>query len=287
MTAYSINKIPRLLLLGLTIVVLSSACKGRKNVVREIKDPVKDKNEGVEYIFNKLKDNEFRFSTLSLKFNAEAELNKDQKNSFNGHVRIIKDSVIWISITPALGIEAFRLLITVDSVKMIDRIHKTYFRGDYMIINNILKTPFDFDMLQAFITGNDFTYYENNIFKASTENLNYKLTTLGRRKLKNYVKNQVDLEKVFIQDMWLDPVNYKIIKQQIKELSKENSRLTIDYSDFRLMETQKLFPGKILVIVEAESKLQIQLEYTKIALDQEVTIPFTIPENFNPISTNQ
>lgn len=267
-------------------MAVSLSCRGRKNVVHEIKDPLKDKNEGVDYVFSKLKESEFVYNTLSIKFSADAVINKDQKNSFNGQVRIKRDSIIWISITPALGIEAFRLYITVDSVKMIDRIHKTFFRGDYMIINELLKTPFDFDMLQAFITGNDFSYYENNIFKASTENLNYKLTTLGRRKLKNYVKNQVDLNKVFIQDILLDPVNYKIIKQQIKELTKQNSRLVIDYSNFQRMDNQGLFPCTLSVLVEAESKLEIFLEYTKVVVDQEINAPFTIPENYKPIPIN-
>lgn len=286
MTVNIIHKTTHLFVIVILLMAVSLSCRGRKNVVHEIKDPLKDKNEGVDYVFSKLKESEFAYNTLSIKFSADAVINKDQKNSFNGQVRIKRDSIIWISITPALGIEAFRLYITVDSVKMIDRIHKTFFRGDYMIINELLKTPFDFDMLQAFITGNDFSYYENNIFKASTENLNYKLTTLGRRKLKNYVKNQVDLNKVFIQDILLDPVNYKIIKQQIKELTKQNSRLVIDYSNFQRMDNQGLFPCTLSVLVEAESKLEIFLEYTKVVVDQEINAPFTIPENYKPIPIN-
>lgn len=286
MTVNIIHKTTHLFVIAILLMAVSLSCRGRKNVVHEIKDPLKDKNEGVDYVFSKLKESEFAYNTLSIKFSADAVINKDQKNSFNGQVRIKRDSIIWISITPALGIEAFRLYITVDSVKMIDRIHKTFFRGDYMIINELLKTPFDFDMLQAFITGNDFSYYENNIFKASTENLNYKLTTLGRRKLKNYVKNQVDLNKVFIQDILLDPVNYKIIKQQIKELTKQNSRLVIDYSNFQRMDNQGLFPCTLSVLVEAESKLEIFLEYTKVVVDQEINAPFTIPENYKPIPIN-
>ena len=50
----------------------------------------------------------------------------------NANIRMQKDSVIWISATALLGIEAVRLLITPDSFKMINRlISEEYFTLDY------------------------------------------------------------------------------------------------------------------------------------------------------------
>ncbi|HAR20844.1 MAG TPA: DUF4292 domain-containing protein, partial [Cytophagales bacterium] len=50
----------------------------------------------------------------------------DGTNQFSSPltIRIRKDSVIWISVNPALGIEVVRALITKDSIFVIDKIHK-------------------------------------------------------------------------------------------------------------------------------------------------------------------
>src|ERR1700746_3695342 len=54
-------------------------------------------------------------------FSSKAKSNfKDEKENVNAsvHIRMKKDSVIWMSITPGLGIEALRVLIRPDSVFM-------------------------------------------------------------------------------------------------------------------------------------------------------------------------
>ncbi|MBK6894893.1 MAG: DUF4292 domain-containing protein [Flavobacteriales bacterium] len=42
----------------------------------------------------------------------------------------MRDSAVWVSITPALGIEVARALLTTDSLFLIDKIHDTYWLGD-------------------------------------------------------------------------------------------------------------------------------------------------------------
>ncbi|MCB0807539.1 MAG: DUF4292 domain-containing protein, partial [Bacteroidales bacterium] len=98
-----------------------------------IKEPIKE--YGADYLFDKLKENELKFEWFSAKFNLDLIIDK-KKNSFRGQLRMRKDSAIWVSFSPALGIEMARLLITEDSVKFINRINKTYFAGDYRVVNN-------------------------------------------------------------------------------------------------------------------------------------------------------
>ncbi|PLW93950.1 MAG: hypothetical protein C0592_04520 [Marinilabiliales bacterium] len=269
----------------LFLVVIALSCRLKRETKKEIKEVVKNE-EGVDIIFEKMKEAQFNFRTISLKFSATATDSKDKGTSFSGNLRIVKDREIWLSISPALGIEAFRVYITNDSVKMINRIKKTYFRGDYQLINDLLNTPFDFDMLQAFLTGNDFNYYENNVFKVGEDDLFYRISTIGRKKLKNYVENQSDIDKVLVQDMWINPETYKIVRQQIKEIKKENNKLTIDYLFFEKIGNA-LFPNSYTVKVDAENKLIIDVAYEKIKVDEEVTIPFTIPSSYKPMKEGE
>ena len=83
----------------------------------------------------------------------------NKKTSFKTHLRIRKDSVIWMSIT-SIGIEAARVIITQDSVKLIDRLKKQYFLGDFKYINQLLGADLDYQMLEALLIGNSLDFNE-------------------------------------------------------------------------------------------------------------------------------
>jgi hypothetical protein len=169
-----------------------------------MKAPIKE--EGADYLFARLKEKELKFDWFSAKFSAEYS-NKGKETSFNGQIRIRKDSLIWISLTPMLGIEAVRLMISQDSVKMINRLNDTYFLGDYEYVNRFLNTNIDFDLLQAFLLGNDLQFYEDGKFRATIDRGEYKLSTGARGKLKKFVRGSQENLKIFIQNIWLDPDN--------------------------------------------------------------------------------
>ena len=78
------------------ILVVYTSCFTERKVIKE---PIKE--DGVDYIFSKLKENELKYNDLSLRFDAELILDKN-KNSFKGSIKIRKDSAIWISISPLL-----------------------------------------------------------------------------------------------------------------------------------------------------------------------------------------
>ena len=50
----------------------------------------------------------------------------DKHYDVNATIRMHKDSLIWASVNAVLGIEAMRLLITKDSVFLLDKLNKTY-----------------------------------------------------------------------------------------------------------------------------------------------------------------
>ncbi len=253
------------------------SCQSKRHL---IKAPIKD--EGPEYLFGKLNENQFKFQTFSAKFNIGYSI-KRKSFEFKGQVNIVKDSAIWVIFNQDLGIEMARMLITLDSVKFLDRINKRYFVGDYDFVNNFLKTNVDFSVLQSIILGNDFEYYDNTDFKASIDNRQYKLTTTGRQKLKKHVRNTSDAERDFLQSIWLNPENFKISQIKLKELTKNSKKLTAVYSDFNDIQGQ-LFPFKIVYQLEAETPVKVKVEYSKISLNENVNFPFKIPPKYTPVN---
>ncbi len=258
------------------IVVAVSACKTNRTI---IKAPLKE--EGPEYLVKKLDENEFRFDWFSAKFSASYAFNK-KVTDFSGQVRIRKDSVIWVSISPAMGIEMVRVMITNDSVWFINRWDKTYFKGDYSVVNDFLKTSLNFDILQAFIIGNDFQFYENTSFRAAQDGGLYRLSTTGRWKLKKEFAVNDQGPLVLIQTIWLDPYTFKILKVDVKEYQKDNRKFEANYSDFESIASQ-LFPSTINVNVTSEDLQEININYSKINLDKPFSFPFTIPQKYEKL----
>jgi len=237
--------------------------------------------EGADYLFAKLKEKELKFDWFSAKFSAEYS-NKGKENSFNGQIRIRKDSMIWISLTPMLGIEAVRLMISQDSVKMINRLNDTYFIGDYEYVNHFLNTNIDFDLLQAFLLGNDLQFYEDGKFRASIDQGDYKLSTGERRKLKKFVHNSQENLKVFIQNIWLDPVSFKITRADVKEIRRDNIRLESTYGDFEMLDNQ-LFPRKMTYNILADNTIKVKANFSKMTINIPMSFPFKIPASYQPV----
>ena len=266
----------RLMLMVLAPLFVIVSCSPARKVM---KAPIKE--EGAEYLFSKLKEKEFKFSWISAKFSAEYS-NKGKENSFNGQIRIRKDSLIWISLTPMLGIEAVRIMISQDSVKMINRLNDTYFLGDYEYVNRFLNTNIDFDLLQAFLLGNDLQFYEDGKFRATIDKGEYKLSTGERRKLKKFVRSSQENLKIFIQNLWLDPVNFKITHADVKEIRRDNIRLEASYENFEPLEDQ-VFPRKMMYTIWADNTIKVKADFSKMTINNPLQFPFKIPASYQPV----
>lgn len=252
------------------------SCSAERQVIRE---PLKEAQ--AEYLFSKLKENELKFDWLTAKFSADYK-NKDTEHSFGGQIRIRKDSLIWITLSPMMGIEVIRLMISQDSIKFINRMNNTYFIGDYEYLNRFLNTNIDYDILQAFLIGRDLSSYENDKFRASIDEKYYKLSTSERQKLKKFVKSTEEAVKVYIQNIWLDPVTFKITKADVKEVKREKIRMEASYDAFEPLGSQ-IFPGKVEYNIFAENNLFVKVNFSKVLVDEPQSFPFKIPASFQPI----
>ena len=265
--------------LGLMLIfslLITSACSTSK---RTIKAPLKE--QGAEYLFENLKSHELKYDFLSARFSAT--FSQDKKNTtFSGQIRIQRDSAIWISISPIMGIEMVRVLITPDSILYMNRIDKSYFTGNFDYINTLINSTLDYDMLQSFLTGNDFSFYENSSFRPGIENHEYKLITTNRRKLKKYLKHNEEIS-IPLQNIWLNPETFKISKVLIRELIPNGRKLEGVY-EYSMNEGQ-LMPAKVRFDLQTlDHKNTIEMDYSKISLSNKLNFPFTIPDKYMRVS---
>ena len=213
------NRIISFLLICFAGSLIFFSCKTTRST---LKKPIKE--YGFEYLYEKMLENQADFDYLKVKFNVVFYQDK-KKTDLKGQLRIKKDSLTWISLSPALGIEAARISLSDDSVKFINRLNKTFFAGKYCLIDSVLNTTLDYSILQAIILGNEFTQYDVNKAKAYIDGGLYRITIQERRKIRKYLKTDEISSKVLIQNIWLDPENFKIKKVELKELGDDTKKL--------------------------------------------------------------
>jgi hypothetical protein len=227
-------------------------------------------------------DNQMDFDYLSARFTLVYGEGKNTTN-LRGQLRIKDDSIIWMSITPALGIEAARVMLTNDSIKFINRLNKTYFSGGYNLVDSVLNTTIDYSLLQSMFVGNDLTQYDVKKFRSSVDNDLYRMTIRERRKIRKYIKRGEIDTRVLVQQIWLYPDTYRIARIDIKERGEdENNKLQVYYSNYVEVGGQ-LFPSKVIVEITSQKSISIDLDFSKIVINSPLNFPFKIPSKYETL----
>ncbi len=271
---------------AICFLVGASSCKTQKNVVAPVAADIKPMvNKSVQELQDKLDSATFNLEYINAKA-AVVLINDSNEVSFNISYRSKKDSVIWISVSPLLGIEVARLMITPDSVKMLDKIHNKYEATSFESINKMLQMKVNFEIVQALLYGNFFAYKKNeNRFNSvyledSLGSQFYILSSLNKKKLKRSLEEK-DLNKPVIQDVYVNDTTYRINRVQVED-QRINKILNTEYSDFRLTDGG-LFPFKSKTNITADKNIEIRIEYGKVAKAESLDFPFNIPNNYERI----
>ena len=183
--------------------------------------------------------------------NSKIKVNKeDQEVTINAHIRIKKDSIIWISVKAPLGIEMFRTMITPDSIYYMNRISKNYFIKHISHIREVVKADVSFIKLQEII------FASPNITHLNSKKENYEI--------------QEDIFRV-----------YKMVLQE-----EEDKKVSIRYSDHKVFSEigGLYFPVKIFVDVKSKEVFTAEINYTKIKFNKTTSISFKIPKSYVSIN---
>lgn len=265
----------------ITIIIFSS-CKTVRVVSKD--KPIR---ENKTELFDTTKSKYLNFNTFSAKITTKLDLPK-QKNTVNATLRIKKDSCIWVSITPLMGIEMFRVIITKDSLKYLNKTNATYFAGDYKYIESALNLKLNYNIIQSILMNELFKYendYNTNIdirdfyFEKDT-NTNC-LQNISREELKAIEKSSQPKNYLF-QKFFINPKTQKILRAEVDEKIL-NRELNVHYSDFQQL-ANTLFPNEVSIRIKNDKEnAEISIKYAKITLDNVLTYPFNISDKYKKI----
>jgi hypothetical protein len=215
-------------------------------------------------VFNKILTHKIKFNT----FNAKVKVSytgKEGGDEATAFVRLSKDSALWLSLRGAFGVEGFRVLITKDSVKVMNLLKKTIQLRTISYLQEMTQLPFDFSTVQDLIIGNP-VYLDSNIVSFKENNNNELLVLMAGNIFKHLVT--------------LDNTDYKILHSKLDDIDVIRNRTAdITFSDYDYSAGFP-FSTKRRISVAEQSKLDIDLDFKQYAFDQPVSFPFSIPRNY-------
>lgn len=236
--------------------------------------------------------NEFQFDWFSGRMECEAS-DDSSSVTFDVTVRMRKDSVIWMNVLGPLNIKVARLLITRDSVKLIQYQDGTLnaepkcFQGDFALLSHLLQTEVDYEMLQSLLIGNSVSFYEEDEkLKASvnTTECNYTLSTIRKRKLRKALEAQTAPPEPF-QTISLDPFTFKILN--ILFIDAQNRTFTAKYDKFEKQDSLLLPMHAVFYAKGLQKTAKVDVKYNRVTLNQRQDFPFTFPDDCKPIIINK
>ena len=263
----------KLLSILLLFIVAFTSCRSTK---KEIKRATKQL--AVDSVYSVMHQNQFEAKWFSGKFKAVYQM-PDKKQAFSGLIRVRTDSIFWVSIYAVMNIEVFRMEITPDSFRFVNRLGKTYMNESMSFFKERFNVDVDFEMLQSLMLGNDFPYYETNVFKLTENKHNYLLSTVSRKKLKEHIEKDEDKLRVLMQNIWVEKANFRIVKQSVKVIGEDRAKLSVHYSEFENIDSMYFAKNRTLKFKENQNTY-LEVKFNKITIDKELKFPFRIPKKY-------
>ena len=248
------------LFLAFSIAFLGSACKKETVPVTATAAPVA--NVAVNVVNTE-------FTTFTAKGRMQLE-KPDEKVGSAVTIRIKKDNVIWISVVPALGIEAARVRITPDTIQILNRLQREYYAGNFSMLQKRYNIAASFDMLQAMLLGNYLPGEPGAI-----------------KEIKGGEMQQIQqIRNNLVINQFLDVEMRKLKRLQVID-DKTGDAIVATYNEFE-PQGANLFPTAALVLLQRasnpnpESKVaSVAIKYNKYSFNEpDLQFPFSVPEDY-------
>lgn len=262
----------------LVFIVLLASCRSTKKIQTAIakKDtivtvnppPTTPKNDTLQIIeatLRRVNSNRIDFRTFSAKINVDYTGSDGKKYDVNANVRMYKDSVIWVAVNALLGIDAMRLYVTKDSVKLLDKLNKTYTARSVDYLKEVTALPLNLYNLQDLIIGNP-VFLDSNIVSYSVNNNQIAMLSVGQ---------------LFKNLLTLNEMDKALLHSKLDDIDPARNRTAdLTYSDYESKRSVP-FSTKRRVVVTEKNRLDIKLEFKQYEFNQDVSFPFSIPKNYD------
>ncbi|MDR1336842.1 MAG: DUF4292 domain-containing protein [Tannerella sp.] len=272
------SKPAALLTLCLSCLFLTTGCRTSKLPPADGTGTA-SRAETEEMFFHSVREQSFRYETLSARMQVELTMPDGKTFSTRAGLKIRKNEWMQLSLQPLLGIEAFRIDLTPDSIRIVDRLNKRYLAENFSRLGDSLRVAFNFYNLQALFT--------NQLFLPGETELPENAFTRFRRQPADggYTLQTQDASRW--QYSFTAGRDRKLYASRMIDTASEHA-LYWDYADFRSVGTQ-LFPMKIQAGWSdgEKSRGALSVNYSQIDTDVTVEMKPVIPPGYGRVSFSQ
>jgi hypothetical protein len=265
----------RTLLLVTAVICIFTSCRSARNISTAIakKDTVvtdpgatakADSQAFIKTALAGLRSNHIEYKTFTAKLNIDYKDGDGKNYDVNATLRMYKDSAIWLSANAVLGIEAIRVLITKDSVKIIDKLNRNYTARSVDYLQEVTALPLDLRTVQDLLIGNP-VFVDSNVVSYAKTDESIILLSLGQL-FKNLLT--IHIADKSLQRSKLDDAD--ITKSRTADLT---------YSDYEKKDNV-LFATRRRIMMSEKKKLDIKVEFKQFDFNGEVSFPFSVPKNY-------
>ena len=226
--------------------------------------PKEDTAEIIRQNYEQIQKNKIEVTTFSAKIDLNYRDPEGKKIDANANLRMYKDSVIWISLTGALGIEGARAYITADSVKLINKQDKIYSAYSVAYLKELTDLPLDMSSLQELLLGNPI-FFDGNISSFSRTSNNITLVSYG---------------KFFLNLFTIKDDDKQIVSIRLDDKDAKRSRSSLLTYDGYENKKGVLFSTKRKIEITESKKLDIELDFKQYNFNETLSFPFNIPKNY-------
>lgn len=231
-----------------------------------VNDPHADSIKLIQGLLSGINNNHIDFNTFSGKIKVDY-WDKDGKGpDLTVFVRIKKDSAIWLSVNATVfSYEAFRVLITPDSVKLINKKDKIVQLRASNYLVEVAHLPFNFQGLQDLIIGNPVFLDQANIVSYKKDNSVTSLLSIG-----DIFKNLLTIgnDDFLVRNAKLDDVD-----------PNRNRTASIAYSNYNGSGGKPFATFRKINLVE-KNKIDVELDFKQFSFNESLNFPFSIPKNY-------
>jgi hypothetical protein len=256
------NNLYNILLVIICFVCFS--CKAKKAIIKSPEvnaQPIESKKAALSNIIN----SETQFSTFSTKASTLLNIN-GKKYDVTLNIRIKKEEAIWISVTAIAGLEVSRIMITPDSIKIMDRMNDEYLKKPFDYIHEFTNKKISYQTIESLLIGNCIPFTLTNSSKIMAEN--------GVLNLKGVDQN-LSYQLQFNSQ-------YKSTTTILSDVLAQQA-LTVNTPFFEQVLNQWL-PLKVTIDSKAATKqFKVEMEYNKTQLNIPIDFPFNVPKRFSVI----
>ena len=241
--------------------VLVFSCGTSKKIDTE---SLRDSKMKAKQILKTHQNQKADFSTLQARLKLElTEGNKSQTHTLT--LRMERGKTIWVN----AFLNMVRLKITPEKIQMYNKLDRTFFDGDYEIINDFLGIELNFSNLENALLGDALFNPKTNALKREPNQTSYVLAP----------KNVNELLQVLY---YINPGSFKLEGQSVYQ-PLENRSLDVNYQSFQAIDAQ-LFPKSITIkVLENQKETSLKLNLKSVILNQPLRFPFKMPSGFKPI----